>query len=145
LSLLRRGGSEVELGNLLSLPVAGGFLYVEPVYVRASQDGYPLLQRVLVSFGTEVAFERNLSDALAKVLGASVSDDPTPRTRTRTRTRRPPRAAAHEGARGRGRRLEGGQGGVCATGDFTAYGKAQDELRGRHQPGDRSAAADRPE
>ncbi|MCU0294558.1 MAG: UPF0182 family protein, partial [Candidatus Nanopelagicales bacterium] len=75
LSLLRRGGSEVELGNLLSLPVAGGFLYVEPVYVRASQDGYPLLRRVLVSFGTQVAFERNLSDALAVVLGTAVEEE----------------------------------------------------------------------
>ena len=39
LSLLRRGGSDVELGNLLTLPVAGGLLYVEPVYVRAAQGG----------------------------------------------------------------------------------------------------------
>ena len=56
------------------LPVADGFLYVEPVYVRAAQDGYPLLRRVLVSFGQEVAFERNLEDALAKVLGATVAE-----------------------------------------------------------------------
>ena len=52
LTLLRRGGSEVEFGNLLSLPVGGGLLYVEPVYVRAAQgQGYPLLRKVLVTFG----------------------------------------------------------------------------------------------
>ena len=39
LSLLRRGGSEVELGNLLSLPFNGGLLYVEPVYIRRHQRG----------------------------------------------------------------------------------------------------------
>ena len=44
LSLLRRGGSEVELGNLLSLPFNDGLLYVEPVYIRATTDGYPLLR-----------------------------------------------------------------------------------------------------
>ncbi|MGB2737215.1 MAG: UPF0182 family protein, partial [Candidatus Nanopelagicales bacterium] len=67
LSLLRRGGSEVDLGNLLSLPVGDGMLYVEPVYVRASQDGYPLLQKVLVGFGEKVAMKETLPEALAAV------------------------------------------------------------------------------
>jgi uncharacterized membrane protein (UPF0182 family) len=53
LSLLRQGGSDVVLGNLLTLPVGGGLLYVQPVYVRATANNsaYPLLQKVLVSFG----------------------------------------------------------------------------------------------
>ncbi|NDD60242.1 MAG: UPF0182 family protein, partial [Actinobacteria bacterium] len=53
LSLLRQGGSDVVLGNLLTLPVGGGLLYVQPVYVRATSNAaaYPLLQKVLVSFG----------------------------------------------------------------------------------------------
>src|SRR5262249_17333993 len=36
LTLLRNGGSQVVFGNLLSLPVAGSLIYVEPVYIRAS-------------------------------------------------------------------------------------------------------------
>ena len=50
---LRRGGSaEVELGNLLTLPVAGGLMYVEPVYARATEGAsYPTLRKVIVSFG----------------------------------------------------------------------------------------------
>ena len=126
LSLLRRGGSEVELGNLLSLPVAGGFLYVEPVYVRASQDGYPLLQRVLVSFGTEVAFERNLSDALAKVLGASVSSEDDPdkdKDKETTAEQRLTKALADADAA-----LKASEE-ALAEGDFAAYGEAQDDLR----------------
>ena len=65
LSLLRRNGqSQVDLGNLLSLPVAGGVLYVEPVYVRSTgADGYPLLQKVLVGFGNKVAMEDTLLKA----------------------------------------------------------------------------------
>lgn len=77
LSLLRQGGSEVELGNLLSLPVGGGLLYFEPVYVRASGgSGYPLLRRVLVSFGSKVAFESDLATALDKIFSGQV-DVPT--------------------------------------------------------------------
>lgn len=73
LSLLRRGGSEVDLGNLLSLPFNDGLLYVEPVYIRASADGYPLLRKVLVGYGANVALEDTLDAALNKVFsGASV-------------------------------------------------------------------------
>lgn len=71
LSLLRRGGSDVQLGNLLSLPFNNGLLYVEPVYIRATTDGYPLLRKVLVGYGSNVAMEDTLDVALAKVLNIS--------------------------------------------------------------------------
>ncbi len=125
LSLLRRGGSEVELGNLLSLPVAGGFLYVEPVYVRASQDGYPLLRRVLVSFGTQVAFERNLSEALAKVLGTSVEGEQEQNKGGKNQTtpeQRLSKALADADAALRASEE------ALQSGDFAAYGEAQDAL-----------------
>jgi uncharacterized membrane protein (UPF0182 family) len=70
LNLLRRGGSEVELGNLLSLPIGDGILYVEPVYIRAAAgESYPLLRRVLASFGDKVVFEENIDRALEVLLG----------------------------------------------------------------------------
>lgn len=75
LSLLRRGGSDVLLGNLLSLPVGGGMLYVEPVYVQAAEGGYPLLRKVLVSFGTKVGFSDTLAQSLEQVFGASAGAD----------------------------------------------------------------------
>ena len=61
LNLLRRGSSEVINGNMLTLPVGGGMLYVQPVYVQSSGDAkYPRLQRVLVSFGDKVGFAPTL-------------------------------------------------------------------------------------
>lgn len=75
LSLLRRGGSDVLLGNLLSLPVGGGMLYVEPVYVQAAEGGYPLLRKVLVSFGSKVGFSDTLAGSLEQVFGASAGAD----------------------------------------------------------------------
>ena len=70
LNLLRRGGSEVELGNLLSIPIGDGILYAEPVYVRAAAgESYPLLRRVLASFGQKVVFEENIDRALEVLLG----------------------------------------------------------------------------
>lgn len=70
LSLLSRGQTSVEYGNLLTVPVGGGLLYVEPVYVKATGNGsYPLLRRVLVAFGDKIAFEDTLDQALNKIFG----------------------------------------------------------------------------
>jgi hypothetical protein len=44
--------SQVLYGNLISLPVGNGMLYVEPVYVKSGQENaVPLLQKVLMSYG----------------------------------------------------------------------------------------------
>lgn len=78
LSLLRRGGSEVNLGNLLSLPFNGGLLYVEPVYLRATQDGFPLLRKVLAGYGANVVLEDTLEEALAAVFETDPIPTPEP-------------------------------------------------------------------
>jgi uncharacterized membrane protein (UPF0182 family) len=65
LNLLRQGQTQVISGNLLTLPVGGGLLYVQPVYVRSTGDtSYPLLRKILVSFGDRIAFEDTLDEAL---------------------------------------------------------------------------------
>jgi uncharacterized membrane protein (UPF0182 family) len=78
LTLLRRGGSIVTLGNMITLPVGGGLLYIEPVYVTAAAAGstgsYPSLQRVFVYYGgrpNPVGFQPTLSGALAQVFTGS--------------------------------------------------------------------------
>jgi len=70
LALLQRGDTEVRLGNLLTLPVGGGLLYVQPVYVQSTSGTiYPLLRKVLVSFGEQIAFEDTLDQALDTLFG----------------------------------------------------------------------------
>ncbi|ADB34323.1 protein of unknown function UPF0182 [Kribbella flavida DSM 17836] len=73
-------GARAQYGNLLTLPLGGGLLYVQPVYsVRTSGPGsYPVLRYVLVSFGERVAFGSTLSEALTKVFNTSVGNDPDP-------------------------------------------------------------------
>ena len=70
LNLLQQGESEVQYGNLLTLPVGGGLLYVQPVYVQSSEGTQlPLLQKVLVTFGDSIAFEDTLTAALDVIFG----------------------------------------------------------------------------
>lgn len=82
LNLLRSGNSEVINGNLLTVPVGGGLMYVQPVYLQSSASGggtqYPLLQMVLVSFGDKIGFAPTLDQALDEVFagdsGAAAGD-----------------------------------------------------------------------
>jgi uncharacterized protein len=73
-------GARAQFGNLLTLPVGGGLLYVQPVYaVRTSGQGsYPVLRYVLVGFADKVAYGASLTEALNKVFngnaGAGTND-----------------------------------------------------------------------
>ncbi|MFI5731835.1 UPF0182 family protein [Kribbella sp. NPDC051587] len=73
-------GARAQFGNLLTLPLGGGLLYVQPVYsVRTSGPGsYPVLRYVLVSFGDRVAFGSTLQEALTKVFNTSVDTGEDP-------------------------------------------------------------------
>src|SRR5690606_8382342 len=52
------------------LPVGGGLLYVQPVYVQSSGGTqFPLLRKVLVSFGEDIGFADTLTEALDQVFG----------------------------------------------------------------------------
>ena len=75
-----RTNSKAVYGNLLTLPVGDGLLYVQPLYTqRKSGEGrYPALRYVLVSFGEQVGIGTTLTAALDDVLGiASEPNDTT--------------------------------------------------------------------
>ena len=85
LNVLRLGESSTINGNLLTLPIGGGLLYVQPVYIQSTgSTQFPLLQRVLVAFGNDVGFGETLDEALDDVFegdaGTDAPDAATPDT-----------------------------------------------------------------
>ncbi|WP_246858570.1 UPF0182 family protein [Citricoccus sp. SGAir0253] len=137
LNLLRQGASEVINGNLITLPVAEGILYVQPVYIQSTgPTSYPTLRKVLVSFGDEVGFANTLEEALDQVFGgdsgASTADgqDPSaeepgsqpqvPENQSAQEKLSQALADANEAIRASEEAL--------ASGDWTAYGEAQQRL-----------------
>ncbi len=154
LTLLRGRGSDVVFGNLLSLPVGGGMLYVEPVYVQANgEQGYPLLRKVLAGYGATVAFEDTVDEALAKVFASSGTTPPTPTPNptpspspTPNASGSPSPAPTGDAAAQLAAALADAQAAytagqaALAKGDFAAYGQAQDALGAAL---DRAAAAQR--
>jgi uncharacterized protein len=93
LNLFRQQSTTLKYGNLLTLPVGGGLLYVEPVYVEQSSNqnsSYPQLSRVLVSYNGGVGFASNFNDALNQALtgqtpsGGNGGQSPPPSSSTTT-------------------------------------------------------------
>ena len=112
----------------MTLPVGGGLLYVQPVYVRATSNSaaYPLLQKVLVSFGDQIGYDDTLKGALDQVFGGnsgttSTTGGATPTTGTTNNSLATALASAKQA-------LADGQA-ALAKGDFAAYGRAQDRLK----------------
>ncbi|MEV7102722.1 UPF0182 family membrane protein [Streptomyces atroolivaceus] len=77
---LKGTDSDIEYGNLLTVPLDGGFLYIEPVYTRGGTQNYPLLRKVAASYGSKIVFENSLGEALNAVFGVEGSDTTTPPT-----------------------------------------------------------------
>ncbi|GGN35547.1 UPF0182 protein [Streptomyces fuscichromogenes] len=127
IKLLKGGDSEVEYGNLLTVPLDGGLLYAEPVYVRGAGVKYPLLRKVLVTYEGKTAFENTLDQALDKIFGSDGTDTGSSDTGTTT----PPTSAnptVQQALDDAQKAFEAGQE-ALKKGDWTAYGKAQDELQ----------------
>jgi uncharacterized membrane protein (UPF0182 family) len=129
LSLLRRGGSDVVLGNLLTLPVGGGLLYVQPVYVQATANtsAYPLLQKVLVSFGDQIGFDDTLKGALDQVFSGNSGTSAGGTTTGGSTGSSNNSSLANALANARTAYQDGLA--ALANGDFAAYDRAQKRLK----------------
>ncbi|MGW2484052.1 UPF0182 family membrane protein [Streptomyces sp. NPDC001571] len=130
---LRGTDSEIDYGNLLTVPLGGGFLYIEPVYARGGSANYPLLKKVGVAYGDKTAFKDNLADALSAVFGA---DGATPPPTTTTPPTTPPPttppttgdATVNQAITDAQKAYDDGQA-ALAKGDWKAYGDAQKALQ----------------
>ena len=138
LSLLRQGGSDVVLANLLTLPVGGGLLYVQPVYVRATANNsaYPLLQKVLVSFGDVIGFDDTLKGALDQVFGGNsgtvlnnTSGSSSGSNSGNNSNGNSNMSSSLKAALASAQSALADSQAALKKGDFTAYGKAQDRLK----------------
>jgi len=99
-----QGGSRVIFGNLLTLPVNDGLLYVEPFYIQGattattSGSSFPQLNRVLVWYAGRVGVGTTLTQALTRAAqsapvqtpvtgdGADILPDATDTTTTPAQT-----------------------------------------------------------
>lgn len=140
LNILRQGSTKVLNGNLLTLPVGGGLLYVQPVYIQSTgETSFPLLKKVLVAFGDKIAFEDTLDAALDALFGgnsgAAAGDGGSMNSPVDPTVPVDPAApvvtgnAALQKALQQARNAMLAKDKAMAAGDWTAYGKAESALK----------------
>jgi uncharacterized protein len=69
LSLWNQQGSRVLRGNIIALPVSGGFLYVESIYIQATEARMPQLKKVVLAMGNRLVYRDTFEQALAELTG----------------------------------------------------------------------------
>ncbi|HUF12174.1 MAG TPA: UPF0182 family protein [Longimicrobiales bacterium] len=78
LTLWRREGSNVDLGQLRVVPTGTGFLYMQPLFLSAQSNPIPELRRIIVSDGRSVSMQPTLAEAVAGLGGAPAARTETP-------------------------------------------------------------------
>lgn len=136
LNLLSQQSTEVVRGNLLTLPVGGGLLYVQPVYVQGkSGTSYPLLRFVLTSFGDKIGFAPTLKGSLDNLFGGdsgAVTSEGTAGGKPGGEGTKEPKltpAQQLQNALQGAQKAMGDADQAMKNGDWAAYGKAQTELK----------------
>ncbi|MDF4253534.1 UPF0182 family protein [Streptomyces sp. WMMB303] len=135
INILKKGDSEVEYGNLLTVPVEGGLLYVEPVYVRGAGTNYPRMRKVLVAYNERIAFEDSLEQALNKVFDTEGRQQDGERTgpgdqekdKGKDKEKNPPNASVAEALKDAQTAWDKSEE-ARKKGDWEEYGKQQEAL-----------------
>ena len=79
LTLLSGGsGSQILYGILIVLPVGDSFLYIEPLFVQATNGKFPELQRVILATQDRIAMADSFGSALTALFGSAPVTQPPP-------------------------------------------------------------------
>ena len=76
LTLWNQQGSHVLRGNIIALPVSGGFLYVESIYIQATEARMPQLKKVVLAMGDRLIYRDTFNEALAELTGGTAPAEP---------------------------------------------------------------------
>ena len=130
LSLLRQGGSDVDMGHLRVLPLDSTVLYVQPLFLSADDRPIPELHVVVVGDGMEVSMGSSLASAMAGLqlpLPAGMAPDAR-EAGARETTTGAPAGAATDLSRQALQLMDRAEERLRA-GDWAGYGRIMDELR----------------
>ena len=74
-SLWTNAGTAYSRGNLFVIPVEDSLLYIEPIYLNASNTAIPEVKRIIVAYGDRIAYEPTLREALISLFGSDIEKD----------------------------------------------------------------------
>lgn len=74
-SLWNSNGSKYSRGNMFVIPIEDSLLYVEPIYLEATNSSIPEVKRVIVAYGDQIAYEPTLAEALNELFGEGSANE----------------------------------------------------------------------
>jgi uncharacterized membrane protein (UPF0182 family) len=130
-----QSGKQLTFGNLLTFPLEGRMFYVQPIYVQAAagSGSFPQNKINVAVYGTTVAWGDTLEQAVSGLFGAEEEGDSPPEPGEPTDPQEPSTPPASPAAQLAAALTEiqnayaAGQE-ALKTGDFAAYGVAQQRL-----------------
>ena len=73
-SLWKSSGTSYKRGDLFVIPIGTSLMYVEPVYLEATNQAIPEVKRVIVAYQDKIAYEPTLAEALLTMFGGNAGD-----------------------------------------------------------------------
>ncbi len=68
-SLWSSAGTKYRRGNMFIIPINTSILYVEPVYLEATNSSIPEVKRIIVAYNDKIAYEETLAECLVSLFG----------------------------------------------------------------------------
>ena len=79
LSLWNTGGSEVQYGDTVILPIKNSLLYIEPLYLRASgKNSIPEMKKIILSYNNKLLMVDNIETGLEQIFNYKAPNEVVP-------------------------------------------------------------------
>ncbi|MCI8608305.1 MAG: UPF0182 family protein [Firmicutes bacterium] len=68
-SLWSSSGTSYRRGNMFVIPINTSLLYVEPVYLEATNSSIPEVKRIIMAYDDKIAYEETIAECLVSLFG----------------------------------------------------------------------------
>ena len=131
ITLWDQAGSSVIRGTLLVIPIENSLIYIQPLYLKATDGRIPELKRVVVGYENDIAMGVDLEDALGRIFGSAkgmarsaAAEKAAPRASNTPASAKPPTNAAARQAMQHYNAVQE----AAKQGDWTRFGRELDAL-----------------
>ena len=73
-SLWSSSGTSYRRGNMFVIPINTSLLYVEPVYLEATNSSIPEVKRIIMAYDDKIAYENSVAECLVELFGKKAED-----------------------------------------------------------------------
>lgn len=126
-SLWSSNGTSYRRGNMFVIPINTSLLYVEPVYLEATNSSIPEVKRIIMAYGDKIAYEETLAGCLTSLFGGDAEKSVDNENNTASAGKDSQTLSTKQLAKLASQAFEDAQN-AQKNGDWAGYGKYLDKL-----------------